>query len=208
MIIIFCLSSYLWFTAADVLAFSSEEDIAKILKVYGDEKQCKKIARAIIEARYTFKRLTTTQELADLVDSVLCDETRTDKLNRSAHNATKTFQALRIFVNNEINEINYGLLLAHKYLKIGGCLVTITFHSLEDTVVKRHLLGNMIENAANPIPLKFCSHISYHEEGFINETMTSCWEMLHKHVIVPKTEEIEANPRSRSAKMRFAVRVK
>lgn len=178
------------------------------MQIYGEEKQAKKIARAIIEARYTFKRLKTTQELADLIDSVLSEETRTDKLNRSTHNATKAFQALRIFVNNELNEINYGLLIAQKYLKIGGCLVTITFHSLEDTIVKRHIMGNLIENAANPIPLKYCSHFSYHDKDFISGTMESCWQMMHKHVLVPKEEEVEENPRSRSAKLRFAVKVK
>lgn len=194
-------------TASDVLAFLDEEDIAKILKTYGEEKQAKKIARAIIEARYLFKKINTTEQLADLIDSVLSDEIRVDKLNRSAHNATKTFQALRIFVNNEINEINYGLLLAQKYLKIGGRLVTISFHSLEDTVVKRHILGNMIENAVNPIPLKYSSHMSYHEKETIALAMKSPWEQLHKHVLIPSFDEIESNPRSRSAKLRAAIKV-
>lgn len=195
-------------TAADVLAHVSEEDIAKILKIYGEEKQAKKIARAIVEARYMFKRLNTTGELADLVDSVLSDEVRHDKLLRSAHNATKTFQALRIFVNNEVNEINYGMILAQKYLKLGGRLVTITFHSLEDKIVKRHMFGNTIDNAVNPMPLKFSSHILCHEKEMIEEVLESCWESLHKHVITPKYEEIEMNPRSRSAKLRVAVRIK
>lgn len=195
-------------TASDVLACSDEDDIAKILKVYGEEKQSKKIARAIIEARYTFKRLKTTEQLADLIDSVLSDEVRTDKLNRTSHNATKTFQALRIFVNNEVNEINYGLVLARHYLKIGGRLVTITFHSLEDTIVKRHVFGNMIENAANAVPLKYSSHLMFVDRETISEAMDSPWEQLHKHVIVPKLEEIDANPRSRSAKLRAAVKIK
>ncbi|GLV43545.1 uncharacterized protein CBL_04087 [Carabus blaptoides fortunei] len=195
-------------TAADVLTHVSEEDIVKILKIYGEEKQAKKIARAIVEARYMFKRLNTTGELADLVDSVLSDEIRHDKLRRNAHNATKTFQALRIFVNNEVNEINYGIILAQKYLKLGGRLVTITFHSLEDKIVKRHMLGNMMDNAVNSMPLKFSSHILCHEKQMIEEVLESCWELLHKHVITPKYEEIEVNPRSRSAKLRVAVRIK
>lgn len=195
-------------TASDVLAHATEEDIVKILKIYGEEKQAKKIARAIIEARYMFKRLYTTTELADLVDSVLCEEIRTDKLNRSAHNATKTFQALRIFVNNEMNEINYGLLLAQKYLKLGGRLVTITFHSLEDKIVKRHVHGNLIENSINPLPLKYSNHSIYYEKDEVDDVLESCWESLHKHVLTPKLQEIERNPRSRSAKLRAAVRVK
>lgn len=195
-------------TAADVLAKASEGDIYKILKVYGEEKQAKKIARTIIEARYLFKKLQTTQELADLVDSCFTSEYRLDKLQRRSHNATKTFQALRIFVNNELNEINYGMILAHHYLKLGGRLITLTFHSLEDTIVKRHLMGNLVENAANPIPLKFSSHMVNTEEGMMKELMEKNWKMLHKHVLTPTAEEVEKNPRSRSAKLRAAAKIK
>ncbi|KAL3285657.1 hypothetical protein HHI36_000189 [Cryptolaemus montrouzieri] len=195
-------------TASDVLARATEGDIYKILKFYGEEKQAKKIARALIEARYLFKKLTTTEELADLVDSCFTSNYRLDKLQRPSHNATKTFQALRIFVNNELNEINYGLILAHYYLKLGGRLVTLTFHSLEDTIVKRHMLGNLIENiVANPLPLKYTSHIST-AEGMMKEIMEKNWKMLHKHVLLPTDEEIEDNPRSRSVKFRAAVKIK
>lgn len=195
-------------TASDVLTKATEDDIFKILKVYGEEKQARKIAQAIVEARYLFKRLNTTEELADLVESVCSGEVRLDKLQRKSHQATKTFQALRIFVNNELNEINYGLILAQKYLKIGGRLVAITFHSLEDTIVKRHMVGNMIENTANPLPLKYSSHTLSIERDIIEEVLESNWKMLHKHVLVPKFEEVENNPRCRSAKFRAAVRVK
>ncbi|XP_018569972.1 probable methyltransferase-like protein 15 homolog [Anoplophora glabripennis] len=195
-------------TASDVLAKASEEDIYKIIKYYGEEKQARKIARAIIDARYLFKKLTTTEELADLVESVCTEDFRFDKLQRRTHVATKTFQALRIFVNNELNEINYGLILAHRYLKIGGRIVTITFQSLEDTIVKRHLSGNLIENTANPLPLKYSSHMNVGNEELIEDLMDPNWKLLHKHVIVPKYEEVENNPRSRSAKLRAAVKVK
>ncbi|KAG5885103.1 hypothetical protein JTB14_017278 [Gonioctena quinquepunctata] len=195
-------------TAADVLAKATEEDLYKIIKFYGEEKQAKKIARAIIEARYLFKKLTTTKELADLVESVCIEQYRLDKVRRKTHVATKTFQALRILVNNELNEINYGLLLAHRYLKIGGRIVTITFHSLEDTIVKRQLMGNMIENAVNPLPLKYTSHSAFMNEYLVKEVMESNWKILHQHVIVPSHGEVENNPRSRSAKLRAAVKVK
>ncbi|CAH1960178.1 unnamed protein product [Acanthoscelides obtectus] len=195
-------------TAADVLASATEDDIYKILKVYGEEKQAKKIARAVIEARYLFKKLTTTQELADLVETVVTDEFRLDKLQRKSHVATKTFQALRIFVNNELNEINYGLILAHHFLKLGGRIITITFHSLEDTVVKRHFTGNIIENTANPLPLKYSSFHHTMEEDMVKDVMEPKWKMLHKHVLLPTDEEVERNPRSRSAKLRAAVKVK
>lgn len=192
-------------TAADVLSNATEEDIYKIIKYYGEEKQARKIARAIVEARYLFKKLTTTEELADLVETVI--EGNND-IHKKRHAATKTFQALRIFVNNELNEINYGMLLAHHYLKLGGRLVTITFHSLEDIIVKRHMLGNLIENAANPLPLKFSSHNYNLDIEDVHRLMEKKWRMLHKHVIVPSFEEVESNNRSRSAKLRAAVKVR
>ncbi|KAJ8926052.1 hypothetical protein NQ315_009907 [Exocentrus adspersus] len=195
-------------TARDVLAKASEEDLYKIIKYYGEEKQARKIARAIADARYLFKSLSTTEELVDLVESVCTSDYRLDKLQRHSHVATKTFQALRIFVNNELNEINYGLILAHRYLKIGGRLVAITFHSLEDTIVKRHLSGNVIENVANPMPLKYSSHMTVASSELLQDLMDMNWKMLHKHVIVPGCEEVEVNPRSRSAKLRAAVKVK
>lgn len=195
-------------TAADILAKIDENDLARILKVYGEEKQAKKIARAVIDARYSVKRLQTTHELADIVYACCSGDFRVDKLDRPAHVATKTFQALRIFVNNEINEINYGMILAEKYLKIGGRLVTITFHSLEDTVVKRHLMGNILDEAANPVPLKYTSHMLYHDQTHVDALMDTSWHQLHKHVLTPRYEEIEDNPRSRSAKFRAAIKLR
>lgn len=195
-------------TAADVVAKATEEDLYKIIKTYGEEKQARKISRAIVEARYMFKTLTTTQELSDIVKSVCIEDFRLDKLNRETHVATKTFQALRIFVNNELNEMNYGLILAHRYLKLGGRIVTITFHSLEDTIVKRHLTGNMLGHTVNPLPLKFSNQSLAVSEEIVKHIMEPQWKMLHQHVITPKYEEVENNPRSRSAKLRAAVKIR
>lgn len=195
-------------TAADVLARAHEEDLYRIIKVYGEEKRARPIVRAIIDARYTFKKLETTAELAKLVESVIDDEERSDKLGRFAHTATKVFQGLRIFVNNELNEINYGMLVAQRYLKISGRLITISFHSLEDTIVKRHLVGNITENMINRSPLKYVDqNRSYDKIEFENMTEVP-WVMLHKHVLVPRGDEVEANPRSRSAKFRALIKVK
>ena len=194
-------------TVADVIAKASEEDLAHIIKIYGEEKQAKKIARALIDVRYSFKKLETTKELADLVESVLEDDTRTDMLGRTQHSATKTFQAFRIFVNNELNEINYGIFVAQAYLKIGGRLITISFHSLEDTIVKRHLSGNLIGHQANKLPLKYSNYNKSFTENEILETNKSPWHMLHPHVIVPEPDEIQGNPRSRSAKFRAIVKI-
>jgi len=109
------------------------------LQFYGEEKQAKKLARAVVEARYMFKRLKTTSELAYLVESVLDKERRLDKLSRPTHVATKTFQAIRIFVNNEMNELNRGIEIAEEYLRPNGTLVVLTFHSLE---VMIKIIGN------------------------------------------------------------------
>nr|CAD7430432.1 unnamed protein product [Timema monikensis] len=195
-------------TAADILAHADEDDIARILRIYGEEKQSKKIARAIIEARYLFKRLETTHELKELVASVCETDQRTDKLQRPTHSATKTFQALRIFVNNEVNELNYGMLVSLAYLKTEGKLVTLTFHSLEDRIVKRHLSGNIIDNAINPLPLRYMSQALWHDREAVDKLLESNWESIYKHVLIPTMEEVDRNPRSRSAKLRAAIRVK
>ncbi|XP_055525397.1 probable methyltransferase-like protein 15 homolog [Wyeomyia smithii] len=194
-------------SAADVLSVIDQQDLARILKVYGEEKHAKTIARAIVEARHTLKRIVTTKELADLVQSCCGVEKRLDKLQRVSHPATKTFQALRIFVNNELNEINYAMLLAKHYLKIGGKMITITFHSLEDTIVKRHVMGNVLDDMANKLPLRYNSHTICHGQEVMEAVMRSPWHQLTKPVAVPSYEEVEENPRSRSAKLRAVVRV-
>lgn len=193
-------------TAAEVLKEITEEDLAFILKIYGNEKYAKKIARAIIETRYTFRNLKTTQELAQLIESVI-SEKRFDQLGRFTHCATKTFQALRIFVNNELNEINYGIIIAGFYLKTNGRLITISFHSLEDTIVKRHMSANITETVANKIPLKFSDYGKHYTLTEMKALNRIPWKMLHKHVITPTEEEINKNPRSRSAKFRAITKV-
>lgn len=194
-------------TAADVLALAEEEDLVRIFKVYGEEKLAKKIARAVVEARYTFKTFKSTKEFAGFVAGICDKDFRLDKLQRSSHIATKVFQALRIFVNNELNEINYGMIVAQKYLKVGGRLVTICFHSLEDTVVKRHIAGHAVDNAVDKIPQKFKNYALSHNLEDINLVLSSPWNMVHKHVVLPTEDEVNANPRSRSAKLRAAVKL-
>jgi len=194
-------------TAADVIAYASELDLWRIFKYYGEEKHCKLIARAIVESRFSIEPVRTTQQLAKLVELVCGFSFRLDKLQRKAHVATKIFQALRIFVNNEINELNFGLIVAQKYLKVDGRLAAISFHSLEDTVVKRFLQDNVIDNAVSPVPLKYVSFgVAYDEKDMAK--MKECrWEKVNKHVILPSDDEITVNPRARSAKLRVGVKV-
>jgi len=193
-------------TAADVLERAKEEELARIIKTYGQEKRAKKIARAIIDARYMFRELKTTKELAQLVESI-DSKIRKDSLGRFSHSATKTFQALRIFVNNELNEINYAILLAEIYLKTSGRLITICFHSLEDIIVKRHISGNIKDNMANTLALKYANHDKVFDKGEYERLTKIPWKMMHKHVLTPTDEEIQRNPRSRSAKFRAITKI-
>lgn len=158
--------------------------------------------------RYLFKPLKTTRDFCELVESVCDDQTRSDMLRRPAHPATKVFQALRIFINNELNEINHGMVLASHYLKIGGVMVTIAFHSLEDTIVKRHIQGNINENTANTLPLKYINPMQAYDKEFMNTVHSTSWRQIHKRVVVPSADEVESNPRSRSARLRAAVKIR
>lgn len=195
-------------TAREVLATANEQELYKIFKIYGEEKKAAKIAQTIIQARYMIKNIETTQDLVDVVNSCCPDEIRTDKLQRPQSNATKIFQALRIFVNNELNEINYGMVLAKYYLKINGRLITICFHSLEDTIVKRHIAGNILNEVANPVPLKYLNPTLVQNQDTIEKFLDTPWNTLNKHVQIPSEEEVDQNPRSRSARLRAAIKIK
>lgn len=194
-------------TAADVLATIEQEDLYKIIKYYGEEKRAKLIAQTISDVRYACKTIRTTHELADIVNSCFSQSVQRDKLNRPSHNATRTFQALRIFVNNELNEINYGLQCAEKYLKVGGRLVALTFHSLEDTIVKRFFLNQVIGGVVNALPLKYVNRMEIHTKDDIEKFIASNWELLYKGAMIPSLKEIDLNPRSRSAKLRAATKI-
>ncbi|XP_047469155.1 uncharacterized protein LOC125025227 [Penaeus chinensis] len=194
-------------TAASILQHIDEDSLYKVLKFYGEEKNSRKIARALVESRYMFRKLDTTKELAELVMSVVGQEYRLDKLQRPSHPATKTFQALRILVNNELNELDYGLRLAHYYLQPGASLVAISFHSLEDTIIKRHITGMDIDKT----PLSIGSGVGKHRSSLstysaveMENMMKKPWAPLDKHVILPSEREVQKNPRSRSAKLRAA----
>lgn len=197
-------------TAADVLAHIDEGSLYKVLKFYGEEKNARLLSRALVESRYMFQRLDTTQGLANMVSSLLEGTTRTDKLGRHAHPATKTFQALRILVNNELNELDYAMRLAHYYLRPKGVLVAISFHSLEDTIVKRHLQGVDLDHTPATIGLGLAKHrtaLSTYTKDEMERITTKAWKQLTKHVVLPSEEEVTSNPRARSAKLRSALRL-
>ncbi|XP_057637023.1 12S rRNA N4-methylcytidine (m4C) methyltransferase isoform X1 [Chionomys nivalis] len=201
-------------TAADVVNALDQQALASILRTYGEEKHAKKIASAIIQARSIYP-ISRTQQLASIVAGAFPTSAvyaRKDLLQRSTHIATKTFQALRIFVNNELNELYMGLKTAQKFLKTGGRLVALSFHSLEDRIVKRFLLGiSMTERFNLSIRQKVRQTAqldSNHEsEGSSSGRAPLMWDLIHKKVLTPEDEDVQDNPRGRSAKLRAAIKL-
>lgn len=208
-------------TAEDVVNNMSQANLSIILKTLGEERRCKKISNAIVDAKTLLGRIRTTQELARIISS--SSTAGVDSLGRYSHPATKTFQALRIFVNNELNELNYALEKIHEFLvptKITdevtetqdpmGLVAVLTFHSLEDRIVKRHFSG---VDPDEPIVKCLSQHhrirtnVLETKEMLEKLDVSDKWKPLFKHVIKPSDAEIAANPRSRSAKLRVAMRL-
>ncbi|XP_029353957.1 12S rRNA N(4)-cytidine methyltransferase METTL15 [Echeneis naucrates] len=194
--------------AADVVNTLDQQALASILTAYGEERHARKIASAIVEARRV-NPITRTQQLASIVAGALpaaVAYARKDRLHRPAHVATKTFQALRILVNDELNELHKGLLAAQVALRSGGRLCVITFHSLEDRLVKRFLRGDEMSNLDH-------YHFSPRKQGPRRAKLEEegdggmvHWLPLSKKVIAPEKDSIKDNPRGRSAKLRVALR--
>ncbi|MDK9696335.1 MAG: 16S rRNA (cytosine(1402)-N(4))-methyltransferase RsmH [Siculibacillus sp.] len=174
-------------TAADVVNTADAATLAHIFRVYGEEKRSGQVARAIVEARKA-ARFTTTRQLAAVVESVIWAKPN------EIHPATRVFQALRIHVNDELGELVRALAAAERVLKPGGRLVVVTFHSLEDRIVKRFLADR---TRTAPGGSRHAPSASVAPATFVG---------LSKGVDEADDEEIAANPRSRSAKLRAAVR--
>ncbi|WP_323803494.1 16S rRNA (cytosine(1402)-N(4))-methyltransferase RsmH [Sulfitobacter litoralis] len=175
-------------SAADIVNEAEEEMIANILFQYGEERASRRIAKAIVRAREDAP-ITTTLALAGLVEGCL----PRSKPGQS-HPATRSFQALRIAVNNEYGELFNGLMAAERALKSGGQLAVVTFHSVEDRMVKRFLTARA---GAGGNANRFAPEIDAPAPQF---------KILKRKAIGPDAQELEENPRSRSAKLRVAVR--
>jgi 16S rRNA (cytosine1402-N4)-methyltransferase len=173
-------------SAADLVAAASERDLAAIIATLGEERYARAVARAIVAARRAAPILTTGA-LADIVATVVHARPGT------IHPATRTFQALRIFVNEELAELAAGLAAAEQVLTHGGRLVVVAFHSLEDRIVKSFLADRGRRTGS-----------SRHLPEAIQRAPT--FKPLTKRPIVPDEAEIAANPRARSAKLRAAER--
>jgi len=173
--------------ASSWLNNASEQEISNIIWKYGEEKKAKRIAKAIVEARKSFK-IRTTKELAEII----LEETPR-RFNDKKHPATKTFQAIRIFINNELEELRLFLDFTSKHLKIGGRACIISFHSLEDRMVKQFFRDNSRRDPKlSKLP---------------NLADDSSFKLVSK-AIMPSDHEININPRSRSAKLRVIERIR
>ncbi len=174
--------------AADVVNSAEARDLASIFKIYGEEKRASRIARAIVEERKAAP-IATTARLAAIVTRASPPQ-REDRI----HPATRVFQALRIFVNDELAQLAKALFAAERLLRPAGRLVVVTFHSLEDRIVKRFMTDR---SGAAARPSRHAPDTEQKEPTF---------RLLSDKPLVPSAEEVAANPRARSAKLRAAIR--
>ena len=175
------------FSAKDAIHKLDKRELEKIFKFFGDEKDSKKIASKIVKSR-EMERINT-QSLVKII------ETSKKKKNYKIHVATKIFQSLRIFVNKEISELISGLINATKILKPGGIIAVVTFHSLEDKIVKFFFKSLSEKKSIS----RYLPKTGEKENLF---------RLGNKKPIIPSNKELKTNPPSRSAKLRFAIKEK
>jgi 16S rRNA (cytosine1402-N4)-methyltransferase len=175
-------------SAAEWLAVAEQKEIARVIKEYGEERFALQIAKAVIARREQGDPLTRTGELASLVASVV----RTREAGQDP--ATRTFQAIRIYINQELADLEGGLRAAFQCLKPGGLLAVISFHSLEDRIVKQYMQGLSKVSVPRGLPLTE------------NQMPKPQAELLGR--IKPSEQEVHENPRARSAILRVMRKIK
>ncbi len=176
-------------SALDAINSLSENNLKLIIKILGEEKEAAQIAKNIVNYRDTKKIIKTT----DLVKII--EKSKKKNFSKKINPCTKTFQAIRIFVNKEITELINGIINATKKLRPGGKILVISFHSLEDRIIK-YFFSKFSQNQSKPsryLP----------ENKVTNEPL---FDEYRNKIIRPSKKEIEKNKRSRSAKLRFATR--
>jgi 16S rRNA (cytosine1402-N4)-methyltransferase len=180
-------------TAADWLASASQAHLEEVIKNYGEERFAKQVARAIVAAR-SQQPVTTTHQLAAIVGTAVRSRKREDKQNP----ATRTFQAIRIYINQELEKLSLVLPQCVEVLKPGGRLVAISFHSLEDRIVKRFMRESAnADRLPKEVPLRAME---------VQRLSRNKLRVIGK-AVRPVAEELAANPRARSAVMRVAERL-
>ena len=174
------------FSANEVINKLEQKKILKIFKIFGEEKKSNIISKKIVSLRQS--KIIQTEDLVNIINSV-----KKNKFSK-IHNATKVFQALRIFVNNEISELIYGLINSFKLLPVGSIIAIVTFHSIEDKIVKFFLKNySEIKNDSRYLPLKNKKKVLF--------------KLIKKKPIVPSEKETKLNPSSRSAKLRYGIKL-
>ena len=177
-------------SASDLVNTMDERDLAEIIFKLGEERRARAIAKAIV-ARRAERPIATTGELADLVAKVLGR-----KRDDPKHPATRTFQGLRLYLNEELDELARGLAAAERLLRARGRLAVVTFHSLEDRIAKRFFLSR-----STPPP-----RASRHLPEAGGEILPPSFRLLNRRPLEPNQAEIRRNPRARSARLRAAER--
>ncbi len=173
------------FSCDDVISKMNQQSLFKIFKYFGDEKYAKPISKKIVQLRNNKK--IKTENLVEIIENI-------KKKNTGKNKSTKIFQALRIFVNKEITELIYGLINAYNILPIGGLIAVVTFHSIEDKIVKFFFKEySEIKNTSRYLPK--------------SKLVKKYFNLTQKKPIIPSSNEIKINPPSRSAKLRFAFKL-
>ena len=174
------------FSADYVVNKLGQKELEKILKVFGEEKKSKIISKRIVSFRKN--KNIQTEDLVNIINSI-----KKKKFSK-IHNATKVFQALRIVVNSEISELIYGLINSFKILPVGGVIVIVTFHSIEDKIVK-FFLKNYSEN----------KNVSRYLPPSVEKK--NLFKLIDKKPIIASKNEASTNPASRSAKLRYGIKL-
>ncbi len=176
-------------SALEAINSLSEKDLKLIIRILGEEKEAARIAKNIVNYR-NIKKITKTSDLVKIIE-----KSKKKNFSKKINPCTKTFQAIRIFVNKEITELIIGIINATKKLRPGGKILVVSFHSLEDRIIK-YFFSNYSQNQSNP-------------SRYLPDNKTTNKPLFDKYrnkIIRPSKKEIEQNNRSRSAKLRFAIR--
>lgn len=214
-------------TAADVINTLDTDSLTKVLKAYGENKYARKIAQSIVDARFMMLSIKTTTQLVQLVSSIVANDVRLEVEGRPSAAATNVFRSLRMFVNNELNEIDYAIEKMRQFLVLdpkvrnvsklgsmtaeemgvsGGVMVVLCSNALEDRIVKDHVLLSYQQDDNDPYTQKGFNYLESPTDTEIRKQLERKWLPLEKFVLFPSEEEILTNPTGKTTRLRCAMR--